>query len=174
MNMLKRGSGVLGLLLLVSCLLILIVQSPNAFAETKKMSGTGKVVAVLSETKMLPGDDPHHEVTLLRRLDVQKSNLGEAQVNVVDVSDSVAGSGTDRGHLVSTFSDGDKTFVSFEGQVKAVPKAGGPPEVTFMGKWRFTGGTGKWNGITGGGTYQGGITSAGPTYQFEGEYDTRQ
>jgi len=174
MNVLKRGPGVLGLLLLVSCLMILLVHSPNASAQSKKMSGTGRVVAVLSETKMLPGDDPRHEMTLIRRLDVQIGTLGEAQVSIVGVSDLVAGSGTQRGHLVNTFSDADKTFSSYEGQVNPDPKAGGPPEITFSGKWQFTGGTGKWKGITGGGTYQGGVTSAGLTYQFEGEYEVKQ
>ena len=68
----------------------------------------------------------------------------------------------------------DTTFSSIEGQTKTVPKASGPPEITFAGKWQLTGGTGKWKGITGGGTYQGSVTSAGVTYQFEGEYEVKQ
>jgi hypothetical protein len=31
----------------------LLVHSPNAFAQSKKISGTGRAVGVVSETKML-------------------------------------------------------------------------------------------------------------------------
>ena len=174
MSKLKRCSGLVGQLLLGSWLLTLLVPAPEAFAQSKKISGTGKPAAVLSETKMLPGDDPQHEITLLRRLDVQMGTLGDAQVSLVSVSDLVSGSGTHRGYSLSTYRDGDTTFSSIEGQTKTVPKASGPPEITSAGKWQFTGGTGKWKGITGGGTYQGSVTSAGVTYQFEGEYEVKQ
>ncbi len=174
MSKLKRCSGLVGQLLLGSWLLMLLVPAPEAFAQSKKISGTGKPVAVLSETKILPGDDPQHEITLLRRLDAQTGTLGEVQVSVVSVSDLVSGSGTHRGYNLGTFPDGDKLFSSYEGQTKTVLKPGGPPEITFAGKWRYTGGTGKWKGITGGGTYKGEVTSAGVTYQFEGEYEVKQ
>jgi hypothetical protein len=53
---------------------------------------------------------------------------------------------------------------------KSTPKPGGPPEVTYEGKWWYTGGTGKFEGITGGGTYKG----AGPAYEFDGQYTLKQ
>jgi len=119
--------------LLLAIVLLLSTSIPGAFAQSKKISGTGRAVAVLSETKMLPGDDPSHEIILLRRLDVDKGTLGEPQVSTITVSDYVAGTGTHRGHRVSTFPDGDKTFTALEGQAKTILKAGGPPEITFAG-----------------------------------------
>ena len=38
----------------------------------------------------------------------------------------------------------------------------------------FTGGTGMLTGLTGGGTYTGGVSSAGLTYQYEGDYEVKQ
>ncbi len=159
--------------LLLATVLLLSTSIPGAFAQSKKISGTGRAVAVLSETKMLPGDDPRHEITLVRRLEADKGTLGETQVSTTSVSDYVAGTGTHRGHRVSVFPDGDKAFSAYEGQTKTILKPGGPPEITFAGKWWFTGGTGKWKGITGNGTYKGEATPAGMTWEYEGGYEVR-
>jgi hypothetical protein len=160
---------------IITCVLAWLISSDTALAQTKKITGSGRAIAVLSETKMLPGDDPKHEVSLVRRLDVDKSDVfGEAQVSVVGTSDYVAGSGTHKGYRISTTADGDKVFSAYEGLTKATLKTGGPPDVTFEGKWRFVGGTGKWKGLAGSGTYRGGVTPEGVTYQYEGEYEVKR
>jgi hypothetical protein len=167
-------SIVVSLFAIVTSLLLVLLPTWESFAADKKISGTGRAVALLSETKMSPGNDAKHEIALLRRLDADKGTLGEAQVSVVNASDYVAGTGTHRGHRVSSFPDGDKAFSSYEGRTKTVLKSGASPEVTFEGKWWFTGGTGKLTGLTGGGIYTGGVSSTGLTYQYEGEYDVKQ
>jgi hypothetical protein len=96
------------------------------------------------------------------------------QATVVAVTDYVAGSGPHRGYFAISHPNGDKTFTSYEGTATATPEPSGPPKVTFEGKWRYTGGTGKFEGITGGRTYKGGLTSTGPAYEFEGQYTLKQ
>lgn len=165
----------LGLLGAGALVLVFVVSSFDASAAGKKVSGSGKVIALLSETKMLPGDDPRHEITMVRRTDAERSDaFGEAQVTVVAIADYVAGTGTHRGWRTATSQDGDKRFSAYEGKTRATPKPGGPPEVTFEGKFWFTSGTGKWKGITGGGTYKGGLEGGVVSYQFEGEYEVKQ
>jgi hypothetical protein len=73
----------------------------------------------------------------------------------------------------SYYSSGDKVFSSVEGTVKTMPKPAGPPEVTFEGKFWYTGGTGKFEGITGGGTYKNTLTP-GANYEFEGQYTLKR
>jgi hypothetical protein len=57
--------------------------------------------------------------------------------------------------------------------VKTTPKPAGPPEVTFEGKFWYTGGTGKFEGITGGGTYKNTLTPSA-NYEFEGQYTLKR
>ncbi len=160
---------------IAACLLAWLTWGDPAHAQGKKLVGSGKAGAVLSETKMLPGDDPKHELTLARRLDVQRDDLvGDAQVSVLAISDLVAGNGANRGYRAVTAADGDKTFAGYEGTTKTAMKAGGPPDVTFEGKWWFIGGTGKFSGLTGSGTYRGQLTPAGVTYEYEGQYEIRK
>lgn len=164
-------------LALASGVALSVVQLSEAQAQTGKFTATGKVVTLLAETKMLPGDKPGHELTMVRRMDTisySDPTFASGQAIVASVSDYTAGSGAVRGYFAVTHPTGDRTFTSYEGMTKAMPKPGGPPEVTFEGKWWFTAGTGKFEGITGGGTYKGGLTPAGVAYEFEGQYTLRQ
>src|SRR5216117_1574058 len=46
----------------------LLVLSDGASAEDKKVSGTAKFGPTLSQTMLLPGDAPKHEVMLVNRI----------------------------------------------------------------------------------------------------------
>jgi hypothetical protein len=158
-------------------LLLSLPPRQDAYAGDKKVTASGKNVAVLAETKMLPGDDPKHEVIMNRQLYEEQTSdpdFKNAQGYRVNVSDLVAGSGSHRGYAAATGPGGDKWFTAYEGRVKTVPKQGAPPEITFEGKWWYVGGTGKFKGITGGGTYKGEVTPAGAVYQYQGEYEIKQ
>ena len=157
-------------------LLASLFQPSEAYAGGKKISGTGKVLAIVSQTNIYPGDNPKHVVALSNFHEVDNSadpDFNNIQVNEVSATDYTAGTGTMRGYRVSTHPGGDKTFMAFEGMTKTVMKPGGPPETTFEGKWWYTGGTGKFKGITGDGTYKGEVTKAGVTYGWEGEYEVK-
>jgi hypothetical protein len=156
---------------------ILLAAVQPAAAQTGTFTATGKVTALLAETKMRLADKAGHELNMVRRLDTLSYSdpvLGSGQAIVLSTNDVIAGSGTNRGYFEIAHPTGDKTFTSFEGTVTATPKPGGPPEVTFEGKWSYVGGTGKFTGITGGGTYKGGLTPAGPAYEFGGRYTLKQ
>ena len=125
---------------------------------------------------MFPGDKPEHEVTLINLRAVDNSadpDFNNVQVNEILVSDYTAGTGRDWGHRAGTHPDGDKMYMSFEGTAKTVIKPDGSPDTTFEGKWWYTGGTGKFKGITGDGTYKGKATAEGITYTWEGEYEIK-
>jgi hypothetical protein len=153
-----------------------LLQTQEAYAGGKKVSGTAKVDAIQSQVKMYPGDNPQHEITLTSRRDVWQSadpDWNNVQMHLVSYSDYTAGTGAHRGNVVRVHPNGDKTFHAYEGMTKTVPKPEGSPEVTFEGRLWFTGGTGKFTGITGGGTYKGQVTKAGPTYEWEVEYEVK-
>jgi hypothetical protein len=162
--------------LIVMVCVFLFIRPPATAAQTGKFTATGKSVGILAETKMMPGDKPGHEVTMVRSMHTITYSdpiLESGQATVVNINDFVAGSGPHRGYFAIKHPNGDSTFTSYEGTTKATPKPDGSPGVSFEGKWHFTGGTGKFEGITGGGTYKGPLPS-GPGYEFEGHYTLKR
>ena len=154
-----RSSAVLVFAVLV--LLLSLVLSDNASAEGKKVSGTAKSGPTLSQTTLLPGDVPQHEVVLVTRL--QSWNSADPDWNNVQVtnfvfSDYTAGTGAHRGYNANVHPGGHRTFFGFEGKL-----------------W-FTGGTGKFQGITGEGAYIGkaaaasGTAPISATFEWQAEY----
>jgi hypothetical protein len=160
-------------------LLVLAVLSTEATAQGKAISGTAKFGPMMSQTLLLPGDAPKHEVTLVSR--AQTWNSSDPDWNNVAVtqfvfSDYIAGQGSHRGHNVNVHPSGDRTFISYEGQTTRTSKPDGSWEAKFEGKMRFTGGTGKFQGITGNGAYIGmasapsGPTATNATFEWNAEY----
>jgi hypothetical protein len=79
----------------------------------------------------------------------------------------IAGNGPQNRYFVNEHADGDRDLGTFEGMI--VTASG---EVTIEGVWKYTGGTGNFEGLTGGGTYKGRMTS--PTAvenTWEGTYE---
>jgi hypothetical protein len=73
----------------------------------------------------------------------------------------------DQGWDVTTMANGDKLFVRDSGTTKMKDNM---PE-SIMGKWNFTGGTGKFKGVKGGGAFKGaGNPDGSVTINVEGEY----
>jgi hypothetical protein len=103
--------------------------------------------------------------TWTRPMEVGGSQSKEGTSSSID---EVVGS-TSKGHgqHVTTMATGEKTFVKFEGS--AMVKAGAVESAS--GTWRYSGGTGKFAGIKGQGTYKG---KPGPDgtmiYEVEGDY----
>jgi len=169
-----RSSSVVTVFALVVSLLISLVLSEAALAEDKKVSGTGKFGPTLSQVILFPGDVPKHEVSLFNRL--QFWNSADPDWNNVAVtqfvySDYTAGNGYHRGHNANIHPNGDRTFISYEGQTTRTMSPDGSWEAKFEGKMRFTGGTGKFQGITGQGTYIGKASSAGGTAPISGTFE---
>ncbi len=172
----RRRWSVVSFSVVMLWLLGSLLQIQEAYAGGKKVLGTGKVDAIQSRVVMSPGDNPQHEVTLTSRRDVWQSadpDWNNVQTHHVVYTDYTAGTGAHRGNIVAVRPSGDKTFSAFEGMTKTVTKPDGSPEATFEGKLWLTGGTGKFTGITGGGTYKGQLTKAGLTYEWEVEYEIK-
>ena len=145
-----------------------------AETEAKKVTAAGKGIGITAETKMFPGDNPAHEVTLTTALYLDNSddpNFDNSRVQHVNVSDYTAGSGEHWGHRKTTHPNGDLSFGTYEGTTTTIVDGEGTPHTTFQGMWKFTGGTGKFSNASGGGTYSGRITAEGLAYEWEGEYE---
>jgi hypothetical protein len=167
------------LFVVAAWLLVSLLQTQDACAEGKKISGTSKGFATISVTMMLPGDDPKHEIALIHSRYMDSSadpDFDSVQFTSVTVVDHTAGTGTLRGYDVGTHPSGDQHFTAGEGMVKTVTKPDGSPETTAEGKWWFTGGTGKFKGITGGGTFKTKVIPGKPeswTSEWEGAYEIK-
>ena len=132
-------------------------------------SGSFSGIATSQTTISLP-DVSNHDLSLLEVRGVQKStdhNWDNAKITYWGTADLIAGNGPQRGYFVNEHADGDRDFGTFEGKIVTT---GG--EVTIEGMWKYTGGTGNFQGLTGGGSYKGRMTSATEVENtWEGTYE---
>ena len=146
-------------LLLVPALLCGIVVT--AGAQTKI---TGKLTCAKPSVSEMSGDGTH-------MIMFQKANCswatpftldGNKVGRTVDASISDATGSTARGHgfSISVMDNGDSTFVRYEGTIQ-MKKDG---SATYKGNWKYVRGTGKFAGLTGGGTYTGAGEANGTAY----------
>ena len=167
-------------MVLLTFVVPVVLSMPNAsLAQTGMFTASGKVVSVLAETRVRPGDKPNHELVMTRRMDTitySDSTFTSGQALLAEVADAMIGTGGSiRGYFAITHPSGDKTFTSYEGTYTATPKPTGPPELRGQGKWSYTGGTGKFDGIVGGGTFKfGPDLPGGAAYEFDGQYTLKQ
>lgn len=114
-------------------------------------------------------DIPNHELNLIEVRGLQKSTdpgWHGSTVTYWGLADLQAGSGSQRGYYVNERADGDRDWGTFEGKITASGE-----QVTLEGTWTFAGATGKFNGISGGGSYRGRMTSPGEVeMEWRGEY----
>jgi hypothetical protein len=115
-------------------------------------SGRARLQCIVS-----PADVAGHELHLAEINGVQRSSdekWNNARLTYHGFADLVSGSGTQRGYFVNEHPDGDRHWGTFEGNVATAGS-----EVRLEGKWTISDGTGQFAGISGGGTYQGRMTS---------------
>jgi hypothetical protein len=163
--------GVVGV---IATFLVVSLSFSAQAGEKKKITGTNKPGPPISKTVVSPGDDPKHELNLTIRRDTTTSSDPDwdgTEEMVYDYGDSVAGTGTHRGYTRRLYKNGDTTYGSFEGAHKTTKKEDGSSETTWEGTWKFTGGTGKFKDVKGGGTYRGKATAEGAATEFEGEVE---
>ena len=159
----------IGLWLLLICLAISINGQD---AEAKKISGSGKSLGPISESNVFPGDDPQHVITLMSTKGQDSTDdptFGDVTVAHTELQDKKGSSAKVLGYRVHTHANGDKSFAYFEGTAIYTTEDGS--EATFEGRWWITGGTGKYLGIVGEGTYKGWLKLPSVTYEWEGEYE---
>jgi hypothetical protein len=123
-----------------------------------------------SQTTISLPDVSNHDLNLMEVRGVQKStdhNWDNAKITYWGTADLIAGNGPQQGYFVNEHGDGDRDFGTFEGKIVTT---GG--QVTIEGTWKYTDGTGNFQGLTGGGPYKGRMTS--PTEvenTWEGAYE---
>ena len=113
--------------------------------------------------------EDNHALTLIEVAGPQKSPdpLWEgARITYWGTSDLVNGSGSQCGYWCNEHPDGDRDWGTFEGKITTSGQ-----QVTMEGMWKYTGGTGRFKGISGGGKYKGYFPSATDVVNnWEGEY----
>ena len=138
-----------------------------AAAQTK-ISGTGKCEKADGQHALEVGDRPGHMMVLAKQTCSWTSPIemegikGKSYIGVV-TADASGGKSQDRGYVVVTMENGDQAFVRFTG-ASMLDKDGRP--VSGEGTWTYTGGTGKFKGLKGKGTYK----NKGAEDMIEGEY----
>ncbi len=169
MTQLRRG--VVGV---IAAFVVVSMSFSAQAGEKKKIMATNKQGPPISRTVVSPGDDPKHELTLTIRRDTTTSSdpdFNETEQIVYEQSDSVEGTGTHRGYFRRLFKNGDTGYGPYEGTHKTTVKEDGSRETTWEGTYKFTGGTGKFKNVKGGGTYRGKATAQGASTEFEGEVE---
>jgi hypothetical protein len=115
-------------------------------------------------------DVSDHDLNLIEVRGVQNSpdeKWNDSKITYWGTADLIAGSGPQSGYFVNDHPDGDRDFGTFEGRIVT-----SGAEVTLEGTWKFTGGTGKFRGLRGGGTYKGRMTSPVQVENtWEGQYE---
>ena len=146
------------------------------YAQQKKITGTNKSEPVISKTVVPPGpgDDPKHELVGLQiGRETQTSsdpNFNDIEHITYEQSDSVAGTGTNRGYFRRLHKNGDIDYGTYEQTHKTTFKEDGSwKETTWESTWKSIGGTGKFKNIKGSGTYRGKATAEGASTEWEGE-----
>lgn len=133
-------------------------------AVSGKLTGKARV-----QTTLGLSDVPNHELNLAEISGHQKSSNPEwdrAELTYWGTADLVGGTGPQRGYFVNVHANGDRDWGTFEGKI--APDAG---QIMLEGKWSFLGGTGKLNGLSGGGTYKGRmLPPADIEIDWHGEY----
>ena len=139
----------------IQTLIICLLFSLFAAAQTK-ISGTVKCGKPDQAQKIDVGDKPGHALAISQGKCTwtKPVNIAGAQTKDDVGTDSmdIAESGAQtHGYVVGTLTSGDKIYVQTDG--KDTSKDGKP--VSTTGTWKFVGGTGKTEGIKGGGSYTG-------------------
>ncbi len=133
------------------------------------LSGSFSGKARLQTSISLP-DQLNHELNVAEIAGTQKSSdekWNNAAITYWGITDLVEGRGTQRGYFVNVHGEVDRDWGTFEGKVATT---GG--QITVEGTWQFTGGDGKFKGLTGNGTFKTRMSS--PTQveaSWQGNYE---
>jgi hypothetical protein len=113
--------------------------------------------------------EEQHALTLVQVTGAQKSPdplWNGSLITYWGTGDLVNGSGPQKGYWCNEHADGDRDWGTFEGQITISGQ-----QIGMEGTFKFTGGTGKFEGLTGGGTYKGHFPSATEVVnEWNGEY----
>jgi hypothetical protein len=157
----------------IICAFLLTLALASVSAAQTKTSGTISCTKPDPAYMVEAGDRAGHALGLLKAACTWTNPMQIEGVATKDGGDVISTDGSTTkvhtsGYHVSNMANGDKLFVRFSG-VDTMTKDGKPD--TSTGTWSYTGGTGKFKGITGKGTYKGKPDASGNMVsEIEGEY----
>lgn len=129
-------------------------------------SFTGHTAA---QSSLSLSDDANHELNLMQVTATQRSSdpdWNNCHMCYWGTADLRAGNGMQHGYFTTYHSSGDCDFGTFEGKITTIAN-----DMTIEGTWKFSGGTGKYEGLTGSGTFKGRMTAPGVFEDtWEGNY----
>jgi len=142
----------------------------DVHAGKMKITGKNRTDQVASQSTAAPGDKAGHMLTQTVTMSTTtSSNEDWNNTKMFDAqqTDQQGDSGTHKGYGYHINKNGDKTFFKYWGTQKAMKDI-----ISLEGKFEWTGGTGKFQNIKGGGAYtcKGGTTSNACDWQGEVEY----
>lgn len=144
---------------------IAIALAPGiARAERIEHSGVKSNPRVISRNVMPINDPVGREIgteLVLSELHFTNSPIKVKEEWVYSQFDYVGGTGPHWGIFVDVLESGEQTVGRFEGNTVMKANPDGSWVMTWEGTHRYTGGTGKFKNVKGGGTYKGKATSTG-------------
>jgi hypothetical protein len=161
----KETTMMLRRVLLGACVLSLVTL---AAAQTK-VSGSAQCTKPDIQQKVDVPDHPGHTFSVSQFKCTWSKPMEVAGIQDKDGVDTGLGelhgdAGTSHGYYVDTFANGDKTYVHWQGTDSM-------KDGTSQGKWIYSGGTGKFKGLKGSGTYKGKYAQDGTvSFDVEGDY----
>ena len=143
-----------------------------AVAQTK-ISGTGKCGKPDNQQAIEVGDRPGHVLAMAKQTcswtaPIEMAGVKAKSYTGTIMSDISGQKSVDHGYVVVTMENGDKAFVRVNQGTSTMGKDGKPE--SDEGTWTYIGGTGKFKGLKGKGTYKGKASGDSFEDQIEGEY----
>jgi hypothetical protein len=165
--MIRRTNHLMFITLSLVLLLLLAVSFVQA-AERGKV--TGRQVSHATSFQSIPvGDVEGHIIFLLESKGITfEEPWGSAIAKGSETGERTKGLGSSSGYVVFTYPDGSTATI--KGKSKATSAEGGKT-VAGEGTWTYVRGTGKFQGIQGGGNLNFWVPGPGQWYlDYEGEY----
>jgi len=156
-------------LLLITLASIFAFGVTTALAQDKvKVKFTKYMVVTKYEVTEVPGTEGH---ILLQYESKDISSDGRFITNKAAQCDYIKGTGPHKGYNETVDREGGTYFDKFEGMTTAKKSPEGKPIRTAKGTYTYTKGTGRYEGIQGGGTYHALFIGKGViSVDIEGEY----
>ena len=171
----KKISGIHGfawILVFSVCLIVAPIESQEAYAESKKVSGAIKTRTLKSRTGIRNpfAKVPRHIGWLWNIVGVYSSTDPDWDNTTFYTVRYALDANTIIVHTISTHPGGDQTFLKLEGKLTT---PGGADKISQY-RGRFLGGTGKFKGIRGSWKMKREKTQTKDISEWEAEYDVKQ
>jgi hypothetical protein len=147
------------------CVLLLATLA----AGQNKISGSAQCTKPDVQQKIDVPDHPGHAISIAQIKCTWSKPFEVSGISTKDgvdtaVDDVHGATAHSHGYYVDNMANGDKAFIRWEG-------TGNMKDGSSQGRWSYTGGTGKFKAIKGGGTYTGKTAQDGSvSFDVEGEY----